>query len=1321
MSPEYWEQIKVIFAAAIELPPDVREEFVRQKAGGNQLVSDEVLSLLHEDSDETDFRNPLFNPSSPVTAIVPEGGFEELSPTEVISWFDSPPEDRSASLPVAVEGRIGSYRLLERIGQGGMGVVYCARDERRDRLVALKTLKRTNAPTLHRFKQEFRSFAGLSHPNLVKLYELISDGTHWCFTMELVNGKPFLEYVTGTGLPAAAESDGGPTEQERLRGALRQLASGVAALHANGKLHRDLKPSNVLVTPEHRVVVLDFGLGAELDAIGVHETTDDHVFGSVVYMSPEQAMGGPLSAGSDWYSVGVILYYALTGRPPFDGTLLEILRAKETREPDPPVAVVPSAPGDLNQLCMELLRRNPADRPGGAEVLARLGTGPEIAKKARRHGDAPFVGRRQELAALRDAYRSMRLGRPVVAYVEGQSGAGKTALVHRFLEEIASESEAVVLAGRCHEQEFVPFKALDSLIDAIAQFLRRLSPLDLSYVTPRDIRALARVFPVLCRIPGFANAPPAGGAEPDPLELRRRAGGALRELLARLGAKYPVILFVDDLHWGDSDSASLLTDILTPPDPPVFLGIACYRSEDVSASPFFNTLEENRRRTPPKYDERHVLVGQLAQDETKELTHRIVPEGDQQAAALVDEIVRESAGRPFLVYELIEHVKASAEGVRLEEPLALNTVLWRRIETLPEESRRLLEVVAIAGRPIEAADAFAAAGLKTDEWVILPVLKSERLVRSTPAGSGQCIEVFHDRVRQTVLEHLSAGSLAEHHRRLASVYAESGHADADVMAHHLDRGGQPEAAAEHYALAAGKAVASLAFEHAALLYRQALALKQWSVEKERTLRTQLADALSNAGRGADAAEEYLRTASGATHDAALDLQHRAALALLTSGHVDRGLSCLDPVMKSAGTRLAAAPWRALLSLLVHRVRLSFRGTKFVERRENSVDPDTLRRIDIGWSVVIGLSVIDPIRGADFQTRSLLLALRAGEPFRVARALALEAGHLASSGSGAKARKTLAEADRLAASLDRPYTNGMVELARGTLAYFDERWQESLRCCTKAAGTFREHCTGATWEIDTANAFALWSITKMGGVGELSRICPALLKEAHERGDLYAIANLSTQIMALVRLAADDPEGARQELHQVMGTWSQKGYHVQHHDALLAFVPIELYTGNPEEAWTRVQAEWGAFRWSLLSHIQDLRIEMLQLRAYCALAMAASTSPRRRHLAVAARDAKRLRGEKMPWTSGLANYISGAVASLEGDRTKARARLRAAIADFDGVNAHLYAAAARWRLSQISNAGEASEPREAAEGWFRSNGIKVPERMVDAFAPGFAVR
>jgi serine/threonine protein kinase len=191
-----------------------------------------------------------------------------------------------------------------------MGVVYEVQDLARREIVALKTLRHGSPAGVYRLKHEFRSLAGVAHPNVVCLYELVVEEARCFFTMELVPGVNFVEYVRGT--------DRTHLSIERLRSALRQLVDGVSALHRMGKLHRDIKPSNVLVTPEGRVVILDFGLITELfpDNLGAPE----HVIGGTpAYVAPEDGSDFPPSEAGDWYSVGATLYEALTGEIPFRG------------------------------------------------------------------------------------------------------------------------------------------------------------------------------------------------------------------------------------------------------------------------------------------------------------------------------------------------------------------------------------------------------------------------------------------------------------------------------------------------------------------------------------------------------------------------------------------------------------------------------------------------------------------------------------------------------------------------------------------------------------------------------------------------------------------------------------------------------------------------------------------------------------------------------------------------------------------------------------------------------------------------------------------
>jgi hypothetical protein len=474
-----------------------------------------------------------------------------------------------------------------------MGVVYEVHDELRDEVVALKTFLRTGAADLYRLKREFRSLADVTHANLACLYELFVEDDRCFFTMELVRGLSFLDYARGPD--RAHRSD------ERTVHALRQLIDGVSALHRSGKLHRDIKPSNVLVTAEGRVVILDFGLITEL----LPQNAGDDTYlmaGTPTYMSPEEGSGATPSEASDWYAVGVTLYQALTGTTPFAGSVPDALHSKQTSDPPTPAEVVPDVPADLSAICMGLLCRSPEQRLTGHEALRRLACdsaplASDITQAAAAIRDAPFVGRDGHLRLLNDAFDVVLNGAAKVVSVHGASGIGKSALVRRFLGQFATRADVVVLSGRCYENEFVPYKALDGVIDELSRYLLSIPRQDVESLMPADVPAMTRVFPVMLQVAAIANARPdrdAGTA--DPLALRRRAFQALRELLGRLADRQSLMICIDDIQWADADSVVLLEELLRPPKPPAMLTLVCFRSEETAAKPFLQSLLERAGR-----------------------------------------------------------------------------------------------------------------------------------------------------------------------------------------------------------------------------------------------------------------------------------------------------------------------------------------------------------------------------------------------------------------------------------------------------------------------------------------------------------------------------------------------------------------------------------------------------------------------------------------------------------------------------------------------------------------------------------------------------
>ncbi len=820
---------------------------------------------------------------------------------------------------------------------------------------------------------------------------------------------------------------------------------------------------------------------------------------------------------------------------------------------------------------------------------------------------------------------------------------------------------------------------------------------------------------------------PQGREAPDPQEVRQRAFAALRELLARLADRKPVVVCIDDLQWGDADSAALLTELVRPPDAPCFLFVGCHRREE-NASPFLTALAESNRLIWSEVDRRQVSLDALSTAEAEELATRLLnsAEAAQGCAAA---IARESGGNPFFVYELVRYLAAERGCSFTEGAIDLGEVLWRRIEQLPAQTRELLAVVALAARPLPQDAACHAAGLAQGRMEELTLLRSQRLARGTGMSGDDLLVTYHDRIREAFHTHLSAEHTQHLHGRLAESLEAWGHADAEWLATHWEYAGQRRRASEYYGRAADQAAETLAFENAADLYRRALQMGSDDAQVRRQLQRKLGDALANAGRGAEAAKIYLAAAEEETAAETLELQRRAAEQLLRSGRIDEGLTVLEDVLGRVGLKLPKRKWQAILGLLFQRSLLWLRGVRFHQRQPSEISPRDINRIDVCWTTTVGLSLVDPFSASLFQTHHLLLALRAGDTYRVARGLAIEVGYSALAGGRTRWRgeKLLLSAMTLAEQINHPHALGLVNLWRGCAAWLVGEWEKTRESCDCAEGIFREQCVGVAWELASTHTFLFAALVWLGELKDHALRFPALLQEAQKRGDQFAISTLPLLTYAYITsLAADKPDLARRELRQAMEGWSRHGYHLQHFWAFYGELETDIYCGETLRAWCNLQDQWPSITRSLLLRVQTIRLFALHLRARITLALACSDQDRsgshidaRQRLNRIVADIQRIEREKMRWGDGLAHLLRAGMAGYQGDRVNGERFLSEAITCLESVNMNLYAAAARRRLGQLIGGDQGRSLMAEADAWMTAQGIRNPARMTAVYAPGFA--
>ncbi|MHC4696180.1 MAG: serine/threonine-protein kinase [Planctomycetota bacterium] len=372
MTPERHALIKEIFLAAVACSPDEREGLLDRRCGDDQDLRREVERLLAHHDDQTITPDPKAR-TSPTDAWRHAGAQLDLDTNETAELPRSSPPQLSAPEAQGLEpGAVvaGRYRIVSRLGRGGMGVVYRADDLTLGQTVALKFLNPSmcmNPTWLARFRNEVRMAREVTHPSVCRVYDIgQADGKHF-LTMEYVDGEDLDSLLRRIGrLPRNKAVD-----------TARQICIGLAAAHGAGVLHRDLKPANVMLDGRGQVRITDFGLAALPGEIEQGDVRS----GTPAYMAPEQIAGREVTIQSDIYALGLVLYEVFAGKPAFQaGTIEEYKELHEKSRPASLSDVVEDLHPDVERIVARCLEKNPQGRPSSAlEIAAALPGGDLLA------------------------------------------------------------------------------------------------------------------------------------------------------------------------------------------------------------------------------------------------------------------------------------------------------------------------------------------------------------------------------------------------------------------------------------------------------------------------------------------------------------------------------------------------------------------------------------------------------------------------------------------------------------------------------------------------------------------------------------------------------------------------------------------------------------------------------------------------------------------------------------------------------------------------------------------------------------------------------
>jgi tetratricopeptide (TPR) repeat protein/predicted Ser/Thr protein kinase len=742
------------------------------------------------------------------------------------------------------------YLLKEQLGVGGMGKVYLARDKTLDRDVALKVLStpRLGTEGRSRLLAEAQTVAKLSHPNIVTVFDAGE-----------VDDQPFIvmEYIQGTTL--------NKTDIEGFKAIIevaKQICTALQYAHEQDIVHRDLKPENVIIQPDGVLRLMDFGLAVSTSS---RLTENGLITGTVAYMSPEQAFGYEITPASDLYSLGVMLYELTTNALPFEAEDALAIITQHIHAPVvPPRAKNDQIPSTLNDLIVRLLNKDPLERPGSAAEVLEIIEQPEFLELEEtveqdftvldRIVRGRIIGRQAELEEAKILWRRATQGQGQTLLISGEPGIGKTRLMREILTN-AEVSGGISLVGECYAESNSPYSAFAQITRKALDMVAK-KDLDLPGSVLADLLSLTP--DIRFRFPEIEPNPRL-----DPESEQQRLFENMVLLCSSLGSRAPLLVVVDDAHWADSGTVTMLHHLIRRTQNLPVMILATYREVELKESRPFNEmlLDLNRQRLGYR-----IKLERLDKEATHQLLKAIFAEDISDE--FLEGIYRETNGNPFFIEEVCRALVESGavyyedgewQRVGMDElqiPQGVQVAVEYRLTNLPREYQDVLRMASIIGR--EFSFDILSTALEMDEDVIIDGLEAAeeaQMIREVD-GHGDVTFIFvHALVPSAIADSVRTLRRRKLHKRVAAAIETENPGDYEGLAYHFGEAGDDSQAIKYYRLAGERAAAAFANQDAENYFQSALDLVEDAQDKA-TLLAQMGLAQAFQSKNQEALETW---------------------------------------------------------------------------------------------------------------------------------------------------------------------------------------------------------------------------------------------------------------------------------------------------------------------------------------------------------------------------------------------------------------------------------------------------------------------------------